>query len=211
MRIIFGGSFDPIHNGHIAMIQYLHQHFPENKIMIMPNTGNLGYKSPHFFSNIDRKNMIEIVVNKNSNICELCDLELQALEYTPTVHSIKTLHEMYPQDVLYFVVGYDSLLNLDTWDNWQELCQSVHFIVFNRESITSELPLKLQDRLTIIDINHITNVTSYSNVSFADMANIDISSTIIRTEINLGMKSWQRMVDQDVAIYIESIIDTRSN
>lgn len=211
MRVIFGGSFDPIHNGHIAMIQYLHQHFPKNKIMIMPNTGNLGYKSPHFFSTIDRKNMIEIVINKNSNICELCDLELQALEYTPTVHSIKTLHEIYPQDMLYFVVGYDSLLNLDTWDNWQELCQLVNFIVFNRESFNPELPLKLQDHLTTIDINNITNVNSYGNVGFADMANIDISSTKIRKEIKLGMPSWHQMVDQDVAIYIESIIDARSN
>ena len=206
MRIIFGGSFDPIHNGHVAMIQYLYEHFPDSKIMIMPNAGNPGYKPPHLFSTIDRKNMIELVVHKTLDIYELCDLELQSLEYTPTINSIKALHEIYPRDMLYFVVGYDSLLNLDTWDNWQELCQSVNFIVFSRESVNPELPLKLLDQLTLVDINNLRQVTDYGNVSFANMANIDISSTKIRKDISLGIKSWQQMVDPEVALYIESII-----
>lgn len=206
MRIIFGGSFDPIHNGHIAMMKYLYQHFPLHKIMVMPNRGNLGYKPSHFFSDKERRDMVDIVINKYPQMCELCDLELRSSQYTPTFNSIKSLHEIYPQDMLYFVLGYDSFLSLYNWDNWQELCKIVNFIVFSRESISMQLPVKLQNHLTVVGIDDLLNETNYGRVSFANMLNIDISSTKIRQTMKSDASAWEKMVDLDVAAYIKNII-----
>ncbi len=213
MKIVFGGSFDPIHNGHIAIIKYLYENF-HTKVILLPNNGDLEYKAPHFFTAADRKNMLNIILDKYSECCELSNIELECAKYTPTTYSIAKLHEIYPGEMLYFVVGYDSLINLETWDNWQELSQNTNFIVFSRNSsdlicnYALQLPESLQDNLNIVSLQEITeinNINRYGQVVFAKMGNVDVSSTIVRNLIISKQAGWEKMVDSDIAAYINSI------
>ncbi|WP_340678156.1 nicotinate-nucleotide adenylyltransferase [Paraglaciecola sp.] len=128
---IFGGTFDPIHNGHIFPILEAAQQTGIKSIAMMPNF-LAGHKHPAQSSSVHRLAMVKLV-------CEQYPIfypEPWEIEQAVVSYSVDTLHafrQRYPDTPLCFFIGSDSLYSLPTWHRWQELLTLCHFVVCQRQ------------------------------------------------------------------------------
>lgn len=129
---ILGGTFDPIHFGHIQLGIYAHGHMGLDEIWFMPNR-----YPPHKMaskmkdSHIHRGKMIELVI-EDIPYFKLCDYEITRDEISYTYRTMEALKTMHPQDEFYFIIGSDSLFTFDTWDEPQAILDSCSLLVAAR-------------------------------------------------------------------------------
>ncbi len=130
---IFGGTFNPFHKGHYAMLKALNDSDKVSKILIMPDKIP-PHKSVEFLaSDTDRFNMCKIVADDFSK-AEVCDIEFKRQGKSYTYDTVKLLKELYPNEELAFVCGGDMLVYFDKWYKADELMKMLPFIVFSRVS-----------------------------------------------------------------------------
>ena len=135
---VFVGSFDPVHNGHVNLMNYLIDKKIVDKVRVIP-TGN--YWDKQNLSNINHRiNMLNLIKNKNIVV----DNEHNSIDYTYKL--LNKLKEEYPEDEFYLVIGSDNANTLHKWKNYDELITN-NIIVINRDDIKINLKT---DKLTII-------------------------------------------------------------
>lgn len=117
MRIgIFGGSFNPIHNGHIGLICGIISELTLDKLIVMPS-----FLPPHKtvdapVSPTDRLEMCRTAVSEIS-AAEVSDLEICRKGKSYTYETLDQLHAIYPDDELFLIMGADMFLSIETWKN----------------------------------------------------------------------------------------------
>lgn len=128
---VFAGTFNPIHNAHIVMAEYVLNKYNFDKIIFIPS-----YIPPH--KNIDkdlaahRMNMIKIALKKYSNF-EISDIEYKSENKSYSVYTVKEMIKKYNiVGRLNFIIGTDAFLKIETWYQKDELKKLLHFIVFKR-------------------------------------------------------------------------------
>lgn len=171
---IFGGTFDPPHQGHFILAEQLKNNFGLAEIIFMP-TGKPPHKKDKVISpDEDRLNMLKLAVEKNK-FFSLSDWEIQNEGYSYTA---KTLEDFVPQidaDEVFFIIGADSLAEIFKWKQPEYLLSEGKFIVFNRpgynlKEIISQKKYK----------SYLENIITYQGL------NIEISSSFIRDELKKG-------------------------
>lgn len=175
---IYPGSFNPIHKGHIKIINHLLQ--KNLDLIIVIPTGNYWNKQ-NLEVLEDRLNMAKTY--ENSKI--IIDSQRNNMEYTYQI--LESLSKEYPQDQLYLIMGADNVINLEKWKNIDQIL-TYPIIVINRDDIAlNEYINKLNHPAQFIIIN--------------DLEKLDISSTQIRNEIKKhhSLKSY---LDKPVIDYI---------
>ena len=125
--VIFGGSFDPVHKGHIEIIKTLSQNY--SKVIVLPNFLN-PLKTKSAPANLRLKWLYETIDFDN---VEISDYEIKQNKPYYTIDSIRYFKQFY--DKIYFVIGADNLETLDKWKNIDELKKLVEFIVVTRDNI----------------------------------------------------------------------------
>jgi len=108
---IFGGSFNPVHNGHVNLVREMSAALCPDRILIVP-TGISPFKQgvKPMFSGDDRFNMCRLAFGDIKN-CSVSRYELDSSGVSYTVLTLRHFHEMYPDDELYLIVGSDMLLS----------------------------------------------------------------------------------------------------
>lgn len=145
IRAYLGGSFDPVHNGHLQMALYVYQSLlpiaeqqqHELQVSLLPNA-----RSPFKADSTDPKHrlaMLKLAI-KNTPL-QINELELWQTPPVYTIDSVKTLRARYPHDSLIFIMGMDSAQSLDKWKNGLALTDHVNLWVFNRLSIGENTPI----------------------------------------------------------------------
>ena len=145
IRAYLGGSFDPVHNGHLQMALYVYQSLlpiaeqqqHELQVSLLPNA-----RSPFKADSTDPKHrlaMLKLAI-KNTPL-QINELELWQTPPVYTIDSVKTLRARYPHDSLIFIMGMDSAQSLDKWKNGLALTDHVNLWVFNRLSIAENDPI----------------------------------------------------------------------
>jgi nicotinate-nucleotide adenylyltransferase len=133
--LVYGGAFNPIHKGHINIIECACEYLEIDKLIIVPN------KLVHFKSNdnvvsFDRRvDMINLAlkdININCDI-EISDLEDKQEDTTYTIDLIKLLKDIYVNDKFYFLIGSDHVSKLNQWKDIDLLKKEVEFVVAKRE------------------------------------------------------------------------------
>ena len=148
IRAFLGGSFDPIHQAHIQMAmcvwQTLHTHYGKQddkiSVSLLPTAGNPFKGNPT--SHQHRLAMIERAIDGLP-----LTVETYELSQTPPVYTIDTacaLRQAYPDDLLIFIVGQDSLASLPKWKDGERLFDLLKFWAFTRLDDTPNAPLNLQ-------------------------------------------------------------------
>lgn len=127
---IYGGAFDPIHNGHVAIIQELNKNKEMDEVWIMP-TRVSRWKNDAAPSSLRLKCIEEAVKGLDNVHIRLDEINSQK-EVIYTIDTIKELHQIYPDVNFYFVIGYDQLAKLDKWKDINELSNLVNFLVVGR-------------------------------------------------------------------------------
>ncbi|MDR1327110.1 MAG: nicotinate (nicotinamide) nucleotide adenylyltransferase, partial [Heliobacteriaceae bacterium] len=137
---VFQGTFNPIHNAHIRMAEFVLENYDADKILFIP-----AYKPPHKVFDPEcahhRLNMVKLAVEDNPRF-EVSDIEFQSEEVSYTYNTIKTLTPARRIDLrsqrerenfkIYFIIGADAYGQIDTWYRAAELKEMVEFIVFTR-------------------------------------------------------------------------------
>lgn len=200
--IIFGGTFDPIHNGHLAIADILYKqlHAP---VIFMPTGGIIPYKTGTGTTDAARVAMLKLALKPHSQfILDTSELECQQYSCSHTIlRSIRT--ELGPQIPIYFFIGADSLITLDTWDYWQELFNLTNFIVairpgYSWNKMSPQLHHEFNLRKTL-DLS--TANIGCGKIYMLDSPTFDVSSTQIRRAIR-NDQNIQGMVSSDVEQYI---------
>lgn len=141
---ILGGSFDPIHNGHLNMAEKAYQEYDLDYVLLMP-AGHSPNKSEDKMTNaFHRLKMTQLATELNNHL-KASSLEIDSNERSYTYRTMEKLHSQYPNDQLYFIMGADSLDYFEQWVHPEIICQHATILVVNRDQFTeNELSSKIR-------------------------------------------------------------------
>lgn len=197
---ILGGSFNPPHKGHIHIACEAMKGARLDRVVLIP-CGTPPHKdSEKMTSADDRLEMTRICAGETLGF-EVLDLEIKDPNPSYTVNTLKKLKSIYPDERLCFIVGGDSLSDMETWYNFQEIFKLAEIIALSRGSIDGENLEKMTEYYKEKYGAHITPV---------DIDPIDISSSKIRKMIWEG-KDIREFVTPKVFEYIEKFEIYESN
>ncbi|MCX7885589.1 MAG: nicotinate-nucleotide adenylyltransferase [Caloramator sp.] len=187
---IYGGTFNPIHIGHLIAAEEVLNLFALDKIIFIP-VGNPPHKqNKNIASAYDRYEMIKLAIDGNCKF-EVSDIEIKREGYTYTYDTLMELKSIYSKDKLYFIIGYDAFKDSDTWKMADKVYEMVSFIVVNRggfnKKIYQEIELKRRKYNAIVE--------------YVKIPDIEISSTDIRLRISKGL-NFRYMIPEAVFNYI---------
>ena len=123
---LFGGSFDPPHQGHDTIVKEALKNLTIDKLIIMPT-----FLSPfkNSFKANESQRMIWIKkLWENLDKVEICDFEINQKRPVPSIESVNYLISLYHPSKFYFLIGADHLQNLSSWHNFNDLNKKVEFI-----------------------------------------------------------------------------------
>ena len=163
--ILFGGSFDPPHLGHLKIIENCWGEC--DKLILMPSAHSPLKKNPPIAREKHRIKMLEILTHELNYPIQIDNWEISQPEPNYTYFTIQHLQKEHPNSSISLVVGADQLEQFHQWKNYKEILSSVHFIGFNRDNY-NEAPIEGMNLTWIKDFK------------------MDISSTEIREKIGRG-------------------------
>ena len=190
---IMGGTFDPIHMGHLILGEKAYEQLKLDKILFMPS-GNPPHKkdSTGRASDEERVEMVRRAISGNPHF-ELSLIEMNERGYTYTYHTLEALKEKNPDTDYFFIIGADSLYNFETWMEPARICQACTLVVATR------------NHTPIMELNReMTRLSDKYHGIFLrlDTMNIDVSSEILRDWIRKKQSVRYYMQDSVIA-YIE--------
>lgn len=158
--LYFGGSFNPIHNGHLLMCERAIELFNFNKVILIP-AKNPYHKNTYMLDYDNRLKIIKQTINGFS-FYDVSEIER---DFTGNSYAIDVIERLNTTSKINYLIGADSFINIHKWHRFEDLKKKVHFIVARRNSI--EIPS--------LDVDY--KVFDY---------NINISSTDVRKRIKDG-------------------------
>src|SRR3712207_2651395 len=170
---IFGGTFDPIHNGHLHIAYEALYKLNLDKIIFIPS-GNPPHKTDKVITDANIRYKLVKDVIQNEEKFEVSDYELKNQSLSYTYKTLKYFNEKYKDTEWYFITGADCLMQLDSWKNINEVLSLCNFVVFRRSGYSMEDMLKQKERI---------EKKFNKKIIFLDIPVIDISSTTIRNKI----------------------------
>lgn len=132
MRIaILGGTFDPIHNGHLAAAQTVANTFQVDEVHFIPTFSPPHKQARGITSPFHRFAMVALATVSFDRF-RTSTIEVDALEKRYTVETLETMKRLYPGAELLFIVGTDMYQELETWMNFKRLFDLAHLVIVNR-------------------------------------------------------------------------------
>ena len=207
-RIAFyGGSFDPLHNGHLTIAHKLLEVFELDEFVFIPAFHAPHKKDKRPTSAFHRFAMLAVATNDEPQI-KVSKMELDVPERPYSVETLERLKNELPDAQIFFVMGADSWQDITTWREWEKVLTLVNIIVVTRPDyeigfahVTDEI------RERIVDLRKPENKSKIKNqkskIYITDAVQIDVSATEIRQKIKENADDWREDVPQAVAKYIE--------
>lgn len=191
---ILGGSFNPIHIGHILMCRYTYEQLNLDKVYLMPNERPPHKKNQSMIDASHRLNMCNIV-EKNNDFLETIAVEIGNDRTNYTVETMEHLLKgRFKNCEIYFIIGADSLLQIETWREYKKLFKLIKFVCIMRPNYNQE---KVKNKMAFLEKKYEVKIERIK------MPLIGLSSTNIRNRI-LENKSVEYMLDSDVINYIHT-------
>lgn len=132
---ILGGTFNPFHLGHIFIGLSAAEAFDLDKVLVIPcAVSPFKVGEPNLLSGEERLEMIRETL-KDDPLFEPCDIELKRQGISYAVDTVFSLHQRYPEDRLYFIIGMDSLMGLSRWRDAPRLLSLCEMITVSRPNI----------------------------------------------------------------------------
>lgn len=183
---ILGGSFNPIHNGHIKIAEEVKKQLELDDILFIP-TGSAPHKDNSLFASKEhRYNMVNLAVNSKFSVS---DIEIKNDKVCYTVDTMSAIKKLYPNDKLYYIIGADSLVDFMKWREPLKLFEMLSIVVVDRDG-------------TDIDAVAEEYRQEYcADITVCHMDRIDISATQIRENLKKHNKTCG-LVPQAVEEYI---------
>ncbi|MBO5975296.1 MAG: nicotinate-nucleotide adenylyltransferase [Paludibacteraceae bacterium] len=130
--VLFGGSFNPIHNGHLALARYMSQQNNVDEVWLLLSPQN-PLKHLQMVSNEHRIEMIRIAI-RNVPKLKLCDIELSLPKPNYTYETLRVLKKKYPEYSFSLLIGEDNLAIFQQWKNYEEILENHQIFVYPRKN-----------------------------------------------------------------------------
>jgi len=170
---ILGGTFNPIHLGHIQMTQFAIKNYGFDKVVILPS-GNPPHKnSENLLSGHKRYEMCLLATVDHDNLI-VESLEIERKGTTYTIDSLEYFSNIYSNNSIYYIIGGDTVLHLNKWKQFEKVFKLCKFIAFLREGYDNSKIL-----------NHAKYLKKQYNldITFDYQGIMDVSSSDIRNKI----------------------------
>ncbi len=204
----FGGSFDPPHNGHLAIADVLTDAFELDEFVFIP-----AFHAPHKrdkkpTSAFHRFAMLALATIGEPRVI-VSKMELDVPERPYTYETLGRLKAELPEARIFFVIGADSWTDITTWREWETVLTMVDIIVVTRPDYDigfDHVTDAIRDRIVDLRADGTgpgaidRNPTS---IFITDAIQVDISATEIRQSVRDGRDDWRTGVPDEVAKYIE--------
>ncbi len=144
---LFGGSFDPIHNGHIEPVRRAAADVGLDRVLFLPTARPPHKEGPRHASAWRRYAMVEMALLDDLSF-EVSARELTLGKPAYTVETLEHFGALYPDADLYLLVGADSYNELDSWKRWWDIQELARIVVLARdgsETLREDLPAALRD------------------------------------------------------------------
>ena len=189
---IMGGTFDPIHMGHLILGEAAYSQLALEKVLYMPS-GNPPHKQHREgrATDLQRTDMVKLAISGNSHF-ELSLMEMHEEGYTYTYRTLETLNNMNPGTEYCFIIGADSLFQFHTWMQPQRICDACR------------LAVAVRDNVSMTDLKRAVRETEerfHTEIEILHTTNIDISSNMLRDWVRRG-RSIRYYVPDPVREYI---------
>ena len=188
-----GGTFDPIHMGHLILGEQSFEQLHLDKVLFMPS-GNPPHKRNRSgrASDGQRVDMVRLAIEDNPHF-ELSLAEMHETGYTYTYRTLEELKEQNPDTDYYFIIGADSLFTFDEWKEPARICRACTLVVAVRDHASSD---ELNQEIKRLSAEYEGRFT------LLDTMNIDVSSHQIRSWVSEG-KSLKYYVPDPVISYMK--------
>jgi len=189
-----GGTFNPIHYAHLLLAENAREQFGLDRIIFIPS-GQPYMKVQKEDENVPsgelRYQMVKMAIQENPYFtCSRIEIDRPGKTYT--VDTLHELQKMYPGDELFFIMGADSLLSMESWYQFEDIFQMAAILVAVRDDTDEK---KLTDVITRMKSKYLADIRMVMT------GRMDISSTMIREKIKTG-KSVQYLLPEDCVEYI---------
>lgn len=193
---IFGGSFNPIHIGHLIVAEEVFQQRKLSKILFIPTGISPHKESGGLIDAFHRYEMVKQAIDDNEHF-EVSDIEIKRSGKSYTIDTLKILREAYgPEHNLYLILGTDMINEINTWKDIETLSDLCHFIVVNRFPITLNSEMIKKSAISGEKKAEIEEL-------MVQIPSLDISSTEIRKKLSKGL-SIKYLVPECVENYIRT-------
>ncbi len=196
---LLGGTFDPIHNGHIQIALYALNTLPISEVQLLPCYQPV-HKQKTIANDMQRVAMLALAITNQPQL----SINLHEIDSKKPCYTIDTLKQLYkPTQPMCFLLGMDAWLSLTSWKDWQQLTDYAHLVIFARPGYQMSAISALQPHLTQ-EVDAITrNVTSTKpgSILFQTMTDYPIAASTLRECIMNG-KNCQQHLPSAVLDYI---------
>lgn len=191
MRLFFGGSFDPVHLGHLLVAMDVKERLEAKELIFLP-AFQAPLKEPHVASPEDRLRMLELCVEGLEGFY-VSDLEIRRGGISYTVETARVLMNVYGERQS-FIIGGDSFLSFHLWKEPLEILKMARLVIVNREGESWE-------RISAYIRENFPWLREGEDYILLNVRRIDLSSTEVRNRLREG-KSIRWMVPKEVEEYI---------
>lgn len=203
---LLGGTFDPVHNGHLQMGDRVLENYNLDKILFIP-ASTPPHKNEAVSAVGHRLQMLKLAISGNRRF-DFSEIEISRQKVSYTFDTIQELKSFGGKEVLYhFIIGYDALSEIETWYRWQDLLVVTNFIVAVRPGFSLKEIEQLLERNGFSPedggSDRWIGEQTGNEILFLAGEIADISSTEIRSRI-ASRKPWTDLVPPLVADYIIS-------
>jgi nicotinate-nucleotide adenylyltransferase len=202
---ILGGTFDPIHFGHLRIAEEICEEMDLEKVLLIP-----GGLPPHKYKESitpfhDRLAMTRIAA-QDSSLLEVLDLEGRRNGPSYSIETLREIHRLYKDNVdIFFIIGMDAFLEINTWKEYKNLFKESNFVVLKRPGFSFE---ELEPFIISMEVGfkRMSDSNTFATPSgnlliYKEATLMDISSTRIREMVAAG-RSIRFLLPEAVRVYI---------
>jgi nicotinate-nucleotide adenylyltransferase len=208
---IFGGTFNPIHSGHLRAAEIVQKRFLLDKILFIASYIPPHKESVDIASPLHRLKMVELACASYPRFIP-SSIEIEAKEKSYSIITLEKIEKLYPETWLFFILGIDAFLEIESWKEYEELLKRCFFIVVSRQGYRLEEAKDALERLyrermyefseseESVEIEK--ELFSSYQIFLLPIDSLNIASTEIRRKAKKGI-SIKGMVPEAVEVYIK--------
>lgn len=204
---LFGGTFNPIHCGHIKAAEVVLEIFVLDKVLFIPSFIPPHKESREIVSPKHRLKMVELATADNPRfVASSIEIEERGTSYS--IFTLQKIRSIFPGSQFFFILGVDAFLEIDTWKNYKSVLEQCKFVVISRKNYSMEDAKDVLDREYAPKMYGLSekgkipeNLELSYKIFLLSFDALDIASTEIRMRLK-RRESVIHMIPESVAAYI---------